>query len=216
MLVVEFGLDSPILMDALAEAPETTVNREAEYQLDSGIDFLFWADGEDLDWFEDGLATDSTVTDVRVLTKTPCRRLYRVSFTERGEAVATFPAWSDLDISFMHSKATTNGWEARMRMPDRDALQAYREVCEEKGISFQLHSVYEEWNNQMENDGRLTKPQRNALTTARELGYFEIPRRSSLAEVATELGITAQSLSERLRRGVPVLVDSVLNGEDVR
>jgi len=214
MLVVEFGIDSPILMDALAHAPGTTVSHEAQYQLDSGVNLLFWAEGEGLESFDDGLGTDPTVTDVMILAETACRRLYRVTFTERGEAVATFPAWSDLDLSFMHATATTDGWDVRMRMPDRDALQGYRTVCEERGISFQLQSMYDKWENPVESDAPLTEPQREALTTAQELGYFEIPRRASLADVATELGISAQSLSERLRRGIPVLVDAVLNGSE--
>lgn len=216
VLVVEFGVDSPILREALSNGSGTTVAHEAMYQLPESISFLFWADGDELDGFDEGLRADPTVTDETVLAETQGRRLYRVTFTEAGEAAATFPAWSDLDISFMHSRATTNGWEVRMRFPGRDALQAYRDVCEERDLAFELHAVYEQWLSESRGTRALTQAQREALTTARELGYFEIPRRATLADVASELGITPQSLSERLRRAIPTLVDAVLEGEQTQ
>nr|WP_222863711.1 helix-turn-helix domain-containing protein [Natronococcus pandeyae] len=41
-------------------------------------------------------------------------------------------------------------------------------------------------------------------------GYFEIPRRISLEELAAELGVTHQALSERLRRASDTLAAAEL------
>jgi predicted DNA binding protein len=43
-------------------------------------------------------------------------------------------------------------------------------------------------------------------------GYFEIPRRVTLTDLAEELGITRQATSERIRRGVNAVLRSVLVG----
>jgi predicted DNA binding protein len=47
----------------------------------------------------------------------------------------------------------------------------------------------------------LTDEQREVLQVAHDLGYFDVPRSATLADVAAELGISSQAASERLRRG---------------
>lgn len=44
-------------------------------------------------------------------------------------------------------------------------------------------------------------------------GYFEITRRTALAELADEIGVPEQAVSERLRRGLSSFVDSALPGD---
>lgn len=210
MLVVEFRTDSPILRDALAHAPETTASYEEMYRTDDGIVFLFWVAGDDLTAFEEGLAIDPTVTDSAELSESDTRRLYRVTLTERGESVATFPSWGALEISLLEARGTYDGWDFRSRMPNRDTLRRFRETCEEKNVRFRLSSVYEADRTATETEARVTSAQREALITARELGYYEIPRRSSLNDVADHLDVSSQAVSTRLRRGTSTLVDATL------
>ncbi|MFC7009365.1 helix-turn-helix domain-containing protein [Halalkalicoccus sp. GCM10025704] len=203
-------MDSPILQDALAHAPETIVNHEELYRTSSGINYLFWAEDSDLAAFKDGLTADPTVTNVSQLAETSTGRMYRVTFTDYGERIATFPFWSGLDISLLDLTGSHKGWDVRMRMSDRDTLHQFRKVCEENDLQFHLTSIYEENKATSKAEARLTTVQREALTTARELGYFEIPRQASLADVADQLGVSSQALSERLRRGTTTLIDTVL------
>ncbi|WP_049924178.1 helix-turn-helix domain-containing protein [Halopiger djelfimassiliensis] len=58
--------------------------------------------------------------------------------------------------------------------------------------------------------GRLTARQFEAMETARELGYYEVPRTASLAEVATELGCSESAASTLLRTVESELVDAAL------
>lgn len=53
-----------------------------------------------------------------------------------------------------------------------------------------------------------------ALRTAFEKGYYEVPREGTLTDVAEELGIPSSEASERLRHGVRnVLRDSEILDE---
>jgi predicted DNA binding protein len=47
-------------------------------------------------------------------------------------------------------------------------------------------------------------------------GYYDIPRRTSMGELAAELGISDQAVSERLRRAIVALVRNTMptEGED--
>lgn len=58
--------------------------------------------------------------------------------------------------------------------------------------------------------GRLTDRQREALSTAHELGYYETPRQVSFEEVAAELDCASSTANELLRRAESKIIDSVL------
>jgi len=64
-------------------------------------------------------------------------------------------------------------------------------------------SVETRWN--------LTPGQAAALETAYEMGYFEVPKRVTSAEVATELDISKSAFLERLRRGQARLLGGVFS-----
>jgi len=57
---------------------------------------------------------------------------------------------------------------------------------------------------------RLTDDQLEAVITAYEMGYFDVPAQTTQAEMADVLGVTPPSLSERLTRAKEVLVEQHL------
>ncbi|WP_160134738.1 helix-turn-helix domain-containing protein [Halococcus salsus] len=61
---------------------------------------------------------------------------------------------------------------------------------------------------------QMTTEQQTALTEAAKAGYYEIPRSATAVEVAEQLGISHQALSERLRRAHSQLVDTHLRIDD--
>lgn len=58
---------------------------------------------------------------------------------------------------------------------------------------------------------RLTDRQREVLTTAHELGYFDYPKGANAAEVATELGIAPSTFAEHLAVSQSKLLDAILS-----
>lgn len=58
----------------------------------------------------------------------------------------------------------------------------------------------------------LTDRQREALGTALRMGYFEVPRKVRLADVAAELGVDTSTASGVLRRGEARVLRSFLAG----
>ena len=56
----------------------------------------------------------------------------------------------------------------------------------------------------------LSEKQRETLVTALEMGYFKIPRESTLDEIAKTLDISTNSTSERLRRAQTNLVSNTV------
>ncbi len=56
----------------------------------------------------------------------------------------------------------------------------------------------------------LSPRQQEALVTAYELGYYRIPRGTTTAEIADEMGIGRRTLEEHLRRAENKLVDGIV------
>lgn len=109
---------------------------------------------------------------------------------------------------------TPSGWVQKRWFADRDEFTEYCEFWRENGDSFSLNRLSESPANDEKNPAtRMTDPQREAVLTAYEMGYFDIPRATNLTDIATELGISAPSLSERLRRAHSHLIESVLSSD---
>jgi len=115
---------------------------------------------------------------------------------------ALYEAPVDVDLI----RATPTGWVQRGRFADRAAFDELRTYWQDEGVSVRLRLLTREGRDDA-GDG-LTDPQRAALRTAHEMGYFEIPRTASLADVAAELDISASACSERLRRAQTRLVEA--------
>ncbi len=112
------------------------------------------------------------------------------------------------DFLMEEIRVTRTGWVQAGWFADRDVLERFRAFWQRNG-GFRLRRLSREADPAAPADG-LTDCQREALLTAREMGYFEVPRTASLGDVADELGITASSLSERLRRAQDRLVERAI------
>lgn len=117
-------------------------------------------------------------------------------------------ALASADAVIERIRVTPSGWIQSGWFADRAAFDEFRSFWRENG-GFSLRRLTRDGETDGPDDG-LTDPQREALHRAREMGYFEIPRTASLAEVAEELGISASSLSERLRRAQAHLIESAV------
>lgn len=142
MIIAEFNLSTPVLRDALASAPEVTVDLERTVEGES-TRIEFFARGDDLTRFEDGLAADGSVEDVRVLGEGPDFRFYRVTLADEARERTSYHAFEETDAHPVSARGDHTGWNFRVQFPDREALAAYRDRCRERDVSFTLHALYE-------------------------------------------------------------------------
>ncbi|MFC3476192.1 helix-turn-helix domain-containing protein [Halobacterium litoreum] len=205
-VIAELTLSSPkiVLHESMTAAPDVTVDIESLDGLDpEQPEFVFWAKGTGLDDFDAALREDPSVGTVSRLDVLDDRYLYRIQFSD-DVGVVLYPHWLSTGAVLLNLDGQNGEWEARMRFPDRGALREFRTFCEGEDIDFGLQRIYDE--PVPEAPGPLTDAQREALEIALERGYFEVPRECSLAEVADEIGVSEQSVSERLRRAARHLV----------
>jgi len=210
-VIAEIDLDTDRLAfaDALAAVPQIEFDLEREFATGSATPVVFmWARGDpaDLDRFERALDDDATATDIRRLNDHGEQRLYRMRLTGEAPAI-TVPVWIELGAARLAMRYLDGHWRARMRFPDRGSLSEFRDFCEREDLGFRLYRLCEDdGHGEVPGDG-LTDCQREALRLAADRGYFDLPRRTSLAELADDLDISDQAVSERLRRGCARLIN---------
>jgi predicted DNA binding protein len=209
VIVADFDHSTPLFASALAAAPAVSptfdrmyATREPDGSGEIRVQFEVAADsGAPLDRFVRELDADPTVARTVALSDEGTERRYRVSLTDAGEAASTYPAVAAADAALVTGTATADGWTVRLRFPNRESVGRYRERCADRDAAPDLRRLHSD-EASGEGDSELTDPQAAILRRAIELGYFDIPRSASLAEVGESLDITGQAASERLRRAL--------------
>lgn len=207
-IIAEFSVRHPGL--TLANALDAVEGIELDLIQQVGTDpdrpYMFiWAQGADLDAFEAAVEADPTVDVGECYTQLEGRRLYRMQITDAAEVVS-YPMWVELGAEQLEAQWREGWWHNRMRFPDREALVACRQWCADNGFDFELDRIYAD-EVLDPTEPRLTTEQREVLQVAYDMGYFEIPRAVSMAEVADALEISSQAVSERLRRAHQLLIE---------
>jgi len=197
---------------AFRERPEMRV--EAERVAAHSTDWVMpclWISSSDFEAVTEALAADPDVDDIVQTYEFDDEKYYQIEWTDGvSRRINTF---LDKEGSMLEASATADGWRLRIRFASRDQFQTFRDYFRARSYSFDLLSMTEPGTpRQMATE--VTPDQRDALALAVERGYYEVPRETTLRDLADELGTSHQAVSELLRRGVTNLVRStVVTGE---
>ena len=172
---------------------------------------LAWFSNVDPADLESALESDPTVAEYRqLLERTADGDLfYRLKYAETAASVCRRVYRHDGTVLDAHVR--DEQWTLRLLFPHREELAAAVTAIEDDGVSIDVRRMVEAGQDeQFETTAALTEPQQEAIAEAYRQGYYDVPREISLEELANELDISHQALSERLRRA-----NRVLAGEQI-
>lgn len=166
-----------------------------------------WIRTDDFDAFEAALEDDPTVEDVVMFSDTGEERSYQMTWT--GSIDFIVQVLTEYSGTITHADGSADGWDLRVVFPDRKSLSQANETAQAAGFQFDIKTIYGTEDARGVQYG-LAERQRNTLVAAFEAGYFAVPRKTSLSDLAEQQDTSHQALSERLRRATGTLVESTL------
>jgi len=191
--------------------PNVTVELERLIPQEVFVVPYFWVRGAEIDDIEASFDSHPGVNSVRLVDSVDDEYLLRAEWDREYEGILT--ALAETDLAVLSATGSEDGWQFEVRGESRADIGNFRTYCQDNDIPIEITAVHALVAVQGEGYD-LTDTQREALVLAYERGYFDSPRRASLADVADELGISQQSLSSRLRRGHKRLVGATLTDGD--
>ncbi|WP_435317723.1 helix-turn-helix domain-containing protein [Haloarchaeobius sp. TZWSO28] len=174
----------------------------------------FWATTDDFDAFEAAAVADPSVASLTRVDTFEGSALFRVEWNEERGTIASI--YADIDGTFLNTAGNSDGWLLRVDFADQSGLVTFRDQLVEAGVNFSTLQLSRREQIQPGSGFGLTPKQTVAMARLWEFGYFDTPRKATLAEVAADLGISQQALSDRLRRAQWSLVKyTLITGSDI-
>ncbi|WP_410766622.1 helix-turn-helix domain-containing protein [Haloferax sp. DFSO60] len=130
--------------------------------------------------------------------------LYRIEWSDSVESAIT--ELSQLPLTLMGGTGTDDSWTFTLRAENRTNVSQLFEWCSTRDIPVSLTKIYHASAVKSPDEKGLSNAQHEALVIAYQQGYFDEPRRATLEDIASSLGISRQALAGRLRRGTRTLI----------
>lgn len=209
-VVAEFTIpaDGFALQRTFEVVPDVVIEIErlATHSREWVMPFL-WATSDDVDEVERALRSDPSIDDLEPIGTDGGIRQFKVEWAEDFQTL--IDEIVDQHGIMQEAEAEDGVWYLKLKFADRDAVNGFQTHFHERGHGLELHRL---------NDGAapkereydLTHEQHEVLLAALEHGYFSIPRDAQIEDLASELGISTNAVSQRLRRAMANLTRNTL------
>lgn len=209
-IIAEFTVPAEAfaLRSAFDAVPDLTVEVErlATHSREWVMPFL-WASSSDLDAVERALRDDPSVDALQVVGTDGDVREFNVEWSEDVQAVVD--EIIDQKGIVQQAEAAHATWYLELKFVDQSAVQRFQAYFRERDDDFELERLTA-GTPPKDREYGLTPEQREVLVTALEGGYFDVPREAQGSDLAAELGVSTNAVSQRLRRATGNLVRNTL------
>lgn len=209
-IIAEFTLPASAfaLERTLREVPDLTVEIErlATHSREWVMPFL-WATSDDLEAVETALREDPSVEDLRAIDVAGSVGYFSIEWDEEVQSLVDQVV--DQHGIMQEAEATDGHWYFKLQFIDQASLKDFQQYFRDRGHTFELERLYD-GTAPKEREYDLTPAQREVLIAALELGYFSVPRVAQIDDLAQELDISTNAVSQRLRRATGNLARNTL------
>lgn len=192
----------------LAMGDDTAVELMSMVPLGERAVPLFTVHDHDLSGFEGEVRSHPSVDDLQIMSEHEGETVFALDWNVERDVF--FQGIGETGAHLLSSRGTVETWEFELRFPDHAALSEFQEFCLNGHIPLEVGRIY---NPTRPGSGPwygLSPVQRDTLVLAVEGGYYAIPRQMSTKDLADELEISDQAVTERLRRAIARLVENTL------
>ncbi|WP_049972651.1 helix-turn-helix domain-containing protein [Haladaptatus cibarius] len=153
------------------------------------------------------LKEDPSVETIELLADVGDEWLYQMEWIDQIETLIQIIVREEGTV--LAAMGDGREWHLRIIFSDQDGLSRTYDYCDKNGLTLDILNIYQLEESRQGRFG-LTDEQQDTLTLAYEAGYYNVPRNATANDLADELGVSHQAVSERLRRGHGSLVENAL------
>lgn len=189
--------------------PGITIEIEQVVPTDHAILPYFWVREEPVENVQKTLEAQGALKSYTLVDDLGDQGLFRAEWDADVEGILT--GVIDAKLTVLSATGTENEWKFEFRAEDTDQIAEFQQYCADHDIDITLGHIHSVGARTDEGAYGLTPEQREAVLLAYKNGYYETPPETNLGELAEKLGITHQSFSDRLRRGMQNLIEKTLD-----
>lgn len=156
---------------------------------------------------ENALRSSPHITSSERFGEQPDGWMYRVRWRDCPRQFIR--GLTNVNVTLLSARGRDGRWTFRLLAPDREGIASAHDIMDDLGCRAECRRITT-YDGDESKCSPLTDEQREALISAVEAGYYDIPREVTADELADELGISHQALSERFRRAYRQLIESAL------
>jgi len=164
---------------------------------------LFWVHNVTRDTFLEGVQRHPSVETASEVDVFEDRTLFTLDWDVTQDHL--FRGIGETEGYLLSASGAADVWEFELRFPNHERLSEFTDHCEDAQMSLEVVRVYNPTAPDSGSRYGLSDPQFEALCLAVEMGYYDIPRGCTTKELAAELDISDQAVTERLRRAIATL-----------
>lgn len=196
------------LAAVFSEFPAAEIELDRVVPTDKFIIPYFWVRDVEIETISMENVAHSGIHDIRVVDEVDGAAFIRIDWDLAYESVLT--AIIETDVNLISAFGREDQWSFEFRAESREGLSDFQSYCEDHDIPLELTKLHALSPMESGQEYDLTDPQREAMTVAYTLGYYDSPRETTRQDVANELGISPQAVGSRLQRGTRRLLASTL------
>lgn len=205
-VVIEFTVPTSAcaLGRSLGDDPDALLELDRIVPTDDSVMPFFWVWERDPERFSEAARGEPAIDRITVVDRVDGGTLFAAEWNP--DAAGTLRGIAETDGTLLDAHATGGEWRFEVRFADAAATSEFQHLCAERDVPLSLVRVTTSPEPPDRHYG-LTREQREALVVAYGMGFFEEPRRATLEDVASEIGISARAVAGRLRRGQTTLLE---------
>lgn len=165
----------------------------------------------DYGFLEDSVRTDPTVKSITYIRTANGTHIYDLEVVPVPKC--PFKKIESNEIQLLNARGRNKRWTVLIWISADAIFEDWLRNASKEGIDWDLQRVYRTSSHDPVND--LTPVQRETIELALELGYYNIPRAISMQELAAELDVTPNAISERLRRAEQTLFSVLIQNSAI-
>ena len=175
---------------------------------------LLWAtaeEGEPFDSLPEAVEEDPSTHSASVVTEFDTEYLMKLEWEMHVRVL--FYILKEEDATILDARTKDDEWHFRVLFPEHDSVATMYQSCQEYDITLDIKQITQLSDSFRRGWFGLTEHQYETIVGAYREGYYSVPRKANLEELANRFGVSHQALSERLRRGHEKLIANAMHLE---